>query len=36
VTNQETAANISERLAPGPARVSVSGSRLLFGVKLRP
>jgi hypothetical protein len=36
VTNQETAANIAERLAPGPARVSASGSRLLFGVKVRP
>jgi hypothetical protein len=36
VTNQETTANIAERLAPGPARISVSGSRLLFGVKLRP
>jgi hypothetical protein len=36
VINQETVANIAERLAPGPARVSVSGSRLLFGVKVRP
>ena len=36
VINQETAANIAARLAPGPARVSVSGSRLLFGVKVRP
>ena len=36
VTNQETTANIAVRLVPGPARIAVSGSRLLFGVKLRP
>jgi hypothetical protein len=36
VTNQETTTNIAQRLAPGPVRMSVSGSRLLFGVKVRP
>ena len=36
VTNQETAASIAERLAPGPARVAVAGSRLLIAVKVRP
>jgi len=33
---QETTASIAERLSPAPARVGVSGSRLLFGVKVRP
>jgi hypothetical protein len=36
VTNQETTASIAERLAPAPARMGVSASRLLFGVKVRP
>ena len=35
VINEETVANIAQRLVPGPARVNVSGSRLLFGVKVR-
>jgi hypothetical protein len=36
VVNQETTANIAQRLAPAPARVAVSGSRVLIAVKVRP
>jgi hypothetical protein len=36
VANEETTANVEARLAPAPARVGVSGSRLLIGLKVRP
>jgi hypothetical protein len=36
VTNAETTSNIAARLAPAPARVAVTGSRLLIGLKVRP
>jgi hypothetical protein len=36
VANEETAANVEARLAPAPARVGVSGSRLLIGLKVKP
>jgi hypothetical protein len=36
VANQDTPENIARRLAPGPARVTVSNSRILIGVKVKP
>jgi len=35
VTNQDTPENIARRLAPGPARVAIPGSRFLIGVKVK-
>lgn len=35
VANRDTPENIARRLAPGPARVAIPGSRFLFGVKVK-